>query len=298
MKQVISASVTPFGADGNIDLESAARLYEFGLERGIDGFFIFGSMGEWALLTDEERDALAACACQVIGQKAKLLVGVSDTGKLNILRNMERLHHLTHSHWTVALPPAWTGPDGDVVKYMHEIADTADRPLYLYYAPGFNHVTLNTSQFRDILAHPKIVGVKNSAGSIQVRKELLLLKKSIEFELFEGDEWGIDEALSGGCDGAVVGFGGAGGKVVKEIASLVAADKLHAARELQFRLIDIFHSIYGTDLRWWCAGHKYALQCMGVISSATTRVDSQRCLPESHKAIVRACVDANRDLLI
>ena len=62
MKQIISASVTPFGEDGKLDLESAARLYELGLSHELDGFFILGSMGEWALLTEEEKCALAECA--------------------------------------------------------------------------------------------------------------------------------------------------------------------------------------------------------------------------------------------
>ncbi len=47
-------------------------------------------MGEWALFTDLEKDALADCACSVIGDKAKLLIGISDIGMPNILRNMER----------------------------------------------------------------------------------------------------------------------------------------------------------------------------------------------------------------
>ncbi len=297
MKQIISAAVTPFTADDKVDLGSAARLYEFDLRQGIDGFFIFGSMGEWALLTNEEKDLLAECACSVIGDKAKILLGIADTGMPNILRNMERLHHLTHSHWTVILPPDWTGPENAPVEYLHKIADAADRPLYFYYIPGFNGVTVTTEQFRDILSHPKIAGIKNSSGSIRDRKELLLLKKTVDFELFEGEEWGIDEALWAGCDGAVAGFGSTGAKLMKNIANKVDAGDFDAARELQFRLINIFHEIYGQDAMWWCAGQKYALKYMGILSDAASRMASQQGLPESHKAIVRSCIDANKDLL-
>ncbi len=297
MKQIISAAVTPYTADDKVDLESAARLYEFDLRQGIDGFFIFGSMGEWALLTNEEKDSLAECACSVIGDKAKILLGIADTGMPNILRNMERLHHLKHSHWTVILPPSWTGPENAPVEYLHKIADASDRPMYVYYIPCFNGVTITTDQFRDILSHPKIVGLKNSSGSIRDRKELLLLKKTVDFELFEGEEWGIDEALWAGCDGAVAGFGSTGAKLMKNIANKVDAGDFDAARELQFRLIGLFHEIYGEDAMWWCAGQKYALKYMGILSDAASRMVSQQGLPESHKAIVRSCIDANRDLL-
>ena len=161
MKQIISAAVTPYTADDKVDLESAARLYEFDLRQGIDGFFIFGSMGEWALLTNEEKDLLAECACSVIGDKAKILLGIADTGMPNILRNMERLHHLTHSHWTVILPP--------------ELDRTRERSCRVFAqdcrclpiarctsitSQCFNGVTVTTEQFRDILSHPKIAGIK------------------------------------------------------------------------------------------------------------------------------------------
>lgn len=297
MGQILSAAVTPFTRDNRLDLESAARLYERGLRQGIDGFFILGSMGEWSLLTPEEKLDLAETACRVIGKRAEVLLGISDTGLPSILRNAERLRGLSHSHWVVLLPGGWAGP-ADPVGYMHRIADELDRPLYFYHSPQSSGVRLSPEQFRDILAHPKVVGIKNSAGSISVRRELLLLKRSLDFELYEGDEWAIDEAFALGCDGAIAGFASTGGKVMKAIANHVASGDLDAAAECQYRLIGIYHDVYGPGVRWWAAGQKYALTYLGVLSSETTRVPAQQDLPEEHKSRVRACVDANREYLI
>ena len=296
MKQIISAAVTPFTADGKLDVESAARLYERGLRHGLDGFFIMGSMGEWALLAPEERDLLAKTACDVIGKKAKILLGISDTGMPSILRHMDRWQHLPHSHWTVIPPGNWAGP-GDPVKYLHALADRADRPLYFYYLPGFNGVQISMGQFRDILAHPRIAGVKNSAGSMRVRKELLLLKKERPFELYEGEEWALDESLLLGCDGAVAGFASTAGAMMKRLARCIESGDFPGAARIQDQLLAIFYAVYGQTVAWWTAGQKYALQYMGVISAGTTRVAAQQDLPESQKASIRACVDAHRALL-
>jgi 4-hydroxy-tetrahydrodipicolinate synthase len=296
VKQIISAAVTPFTEDGKLDVDSAARLYQTGLQQGLDGFFVMGSMGEWALITPEERDLLARTACEVIGKKAKVLLGISDTGMPSILRNMERWQHLGHSHWTVIPPGNWAGP-ADPVRYLHDLADHADRPLYFYYLPAFNHVIIGREQFQDILAHPKIAGVKNSAGSMRIRKELLMLKRDRPFELYEGEEWALDESLMLGCDGAVAGFGSTAGKLMKQLAARVDAGDFAAAQRMQFQLLDLYYGIYGQTVAWWAAGQKYALQYMGIISSAHTRVAAQRELPEAHRAAVRACVDAHRELL-
>ncbi|MCE5323524.1 dihydrodipicolinate synthase family protein [bacterium] len=297
MKQIISAAITPFYDDGRIDLDSASRLYEFNLANGCDGFFILGSMGEWALLTPEEKNALAKCACDTIGSKAKVLLGIADTGLANIFRNMEDLSSLSHSHWVLVPPGNWAGPS-EPVSYVHKIADKADRPMYLYYIPGFNGVTITTAQFKDILAHPNVVGLKNSSGSIRTRKELLFLKQSMDFDLFEGEEWGIDEALIAGCDGAVAGFASTATKLMKEIARLVDAKDFDGAIKAQFTLVDIFHKVYGEDVAWWNIGQKYALQYMGIISSIKSRIESQQDLPEEQKAVIRACIDSYRDRLM
>jgi dihydrodipicolinate synthase/N-acetylneuraminate lyase len=297
VKQIISAAVTPFTEDGKLDLASAGRLYEHGLKQGLDGFFIMGSMGEWALLAPDERDKLAETACSVIGKKAKILLGISDTGMASILRNVERWQHLSHSHWTIIPPGNWAGP-GDPVKYLHDLADRVDRPLYFYYLPSFNGVTISMSQFKDILSHPRIAGVKNSAGSLRVRKELLSIKRSQPFELYEGEEWALDESLLLGCDGAVAGFASTGGKLMKALARCVDAGDFPGAQRIQYTLLDIFYAVYGAQVGWWTAGQKYALQYLGLISSAATRVAAQQGLPESQKASIRACMDAHRAELL
>jgi dihydrodipicolinate synthase/N-acetylneuraminate lyase len=81
---------------------------------------------------------------------------------------------------------------------------------------------------------------------------------------------------------------------MKRIAAEIEAGNHSNARELQFRLIDIYHRIYGPGNAWWCAGQKYALEYMGIISSAVTRIENQHGLPEEMKERIRACIDAHR----
>jgi len=97
------------------------------------------------------------------------------------------------------------------------------------------------------------VGLKNSAGEIRTRKELLFLKRSLPFELYEGEEWAIDEALALGCDGAIAGFGSVGARIMAKLVSQFEAGDLAAAAESQMSLIDIYHRVFRPAVRWWCA---------------------------------------------
>ncbi len=296
MKQIISAAMTPFTAGNEIDLDSAARMYEFNIAHKIDGFFIFGTMGEWALLSSEEKNMIAEHACKTIGSRARVFLGIQDTGMEQMVLNMKKWRHLPHEAWVFMYPAGWAGPSCPV-DYIHRLADISDRPLYLYYNPGFNGVSLEASQFRDILSHSRIIGVKNSADSMRIRKELLILRKSADFELFEGQEWAVDESLMLGCDGAICGFGSCGIKILKAIASHTDSGEFEKARELQEKLIEIFKGVYGERRQHVWSGQKHALARMGILSSPAARVEGLDAGPEEI-ALINKCVDENMEALL
>ena len=296
MKQIISAALTPFTADNELDLDSAGRMYEFNIGHGIDGFFIFGTMGEWALTSSREKNLIAEHACEVIGKRAKIFFGIQDTGFKQMLENMKSLRHLPHDAWVMICPPGWAGPSNPV-EYAHRLADFSDRPVYLYHNPSFNGINLEASQFSEILSHSRIKGIKNSADSIRIRKELLILRKSIDFELFEGQEWAVDESLMLGCDGAICGFGSCGSKILKSIAAGIDSGEFEKARKLQEKLIGMFKVVYGERRQHVWSGQKHALVRMGILSSPAARVDGCDARPEEI-ALINKCVDKNKDVLM
>ncbi len=294
MKRIISAAMTPFTDDGKLDLDSAARLYEFGISAGLDGFFFPGTMGEWATMTQSERAELAKAACDIIGKRARVLLSISDLGLASILENADRFSSFSHDAYVIVLPSG-PGAPADPVACLHKIADNVDRPIYVYYVPGANNIRLTTAQFADLMAHPNIAGLKNSAGEIRTRKELLVLKRTLPFELYEGEEWAIDEALMLGCDGAIAGFGSVGARLMTSLVAQFEAGDVAAAMESQRTLIDIYHRVFRPAVRWWCAGQKYALNYLGIIASDRCRLDGQQGLPEEERADIRKCIDQYRE---
>lgn len=293
MSKIISASVTPFDDQGSVDTRSAARLFEWGVSCGLDGFFVAGNMGEWSYLTEENLEALVQVACETVGTRARIIAGIHDSSLPRIQRRIRRLRGFKHTHYA-ALLPITAGGIPDPVSFVHRLADSCDRPLFLYYLPAYNSIQIGPAQFEQILRHPNVAGVKNSAGQMRIRKELCLLKQHVNFELFEGEEWAIDEALAMGCDGAIAGFGSMGARLFRAIDDAVARNDLAGARALQMKMIRIMHAVYGNPPSWSCAGQKYGLKIMGLLDHATTLLEAQRNLPPERRAAIEACVAENR----
>ena len=58
--RVVTAMVTPFNADGSLNLDGARRLAKWLQDNGNDGLVVAGTTGESPVLTDDERLSLFA----------------------------------------------------------------------------------------------------------------------------------------------------------------------------------------------------------------------------------------------
>ena len=298
MKKIYSASITPFTDQAEIDGESLERLIRFNLSHKMDGFFFFGTMGEWAVLSERMKHELLEAAVNAIGNQAEIIVGISSTGMNGIFDNMEKFSRYDCHSYVVQLPGGWAKP-ADPVAYLHRIADKSDKPVYLYYLPHVNGVKFSKSQFLDLFSHSNIKGVKNSSDSLKTRKELLIIKGKADFTLFEGQEWVVDESLALGCDGALVGMAPLGAKIFKMIAAAVDNGNLDEARNLQKIVIEIFDGVYGKNLQTVWIGQKYALKLLDIFASFKTLVPSnENALQEEDMRRIEACIDKYKEYLV
>ncbi len=294
-KKIISAMVSPLTEHGTADVDSAKRVLEYGMSNRLDGFFLFGSMGEGIYLSRETKQRLAEAACEVVQNKSTLILGVHSETEQDILKNINTFKSYSHDYYTSLLPhkdKLTLSP----VETVFRLADECDRPFFLYYLPQANKINFTPDEFARILTHPNVAGVKNSSSSMLERKELILLKKSINFQLFEGCEWAVDEAFSVGCDGAIVGFGSLGGALFRQMADAFHAHNLEEAKRLQMVLIDAFHNIYGAKNVCSIIGQKYGLYKLGYLTSFKTLNPRQQKLTKENQNAIDKYLAVNKGL--
>ena len=75
---VITAMVTPFYENGNIDFEEFDSLARYLLENGSDGLLVAGTTGEGATLTEEERLRLFRFAADEYGDRTMIMANVGS----------------------------------------------------------------------------------------------------------------------------------------------------------------------------------------------------------------------------
>lgn len=289
-KKVISATVTPLKADGSLDRNGLKNIFERNIRHGIDGVFLFGSMGEWGSFSDAFKEEGVELASGLLKGKAELLVGVNATSLPLSLENMKRYQKYDFDSYVFMLPGKTSFLDP--VKSILAVLDAADRPVYYYHCPPNNGRELSLEDFATIMAHPNLKGIKNSSSNMWLRRELLIMRKARTFKtlLMEGQEWAVDEALLAGNDGMVCGMAALTSKPMVELARAADRGDWNEAVRLQNLLIEIYHGVYGIDIGNCWNGQKYALMKLGLIETPYTIAQEMTSLTDGAKKRIEECL--------
>lgn len=290
-RRIYSATVTPLLEDGSLDNEGLKNILERNIRHGIDGVFLFGSMGEWGSLSNVLKEKTLDLACGYINHRMELLAGINASSLPLSLEIMKSYRKYDFDAYVFMLPGRTSRLDP--VKSILKVLDEADRPVYYYHCPPNNNINLSLGEFEQIMRHPNLRGVKNSSGNMWLRRELLLLRAEKEFKtlLLEGQEWAVDEALIAGCDGMICGMGALCSKMMRKIADCVDCGDVAGAVSAQNLMIQVFHGVYGINIENCWNGQKYALAKLGVISTPFTYAQEMDSLTDAAKARIDKCLE-------
>src|SRR5262245_40570740 len=133
--------VTPFKADGAVDLERFRELAAHLIDNGSDGIVVTGTTGESPTLTDDERFALYAAALEEVGDRATVVAGTGTYSTAHSVHLTERAHELGVDGFLIVTPYYNKPPPRGIVEHFRAIAAVTDKPIVVYNIPG--RVALN-----------------------------------------------------------------------------------------------------------------------------------------------------------
>ena len=132
---ILTAMVTPFGADGRVDEDAAVRLMHHLLDHGSDGLVVAGTTGEAPTLSDEEQLALIELAVREVGDRAPVVAGTGSNDTRHAVHLTERATELG-ADATLSVTPYYNRPNRrGIVTHFSEVARATDRPIVLYNIP-------------------------------------------------------------------------------------------------------------------------------------------------------------------
>ena len=169
------ALVTPFHADGSVNLEKLRELCEWHIQEGTDGLVPLGTTGEASTLTQQEQDAVAQCVIDTVAGRVPVIVGAGSNATAV---SVQKARHYAQmgADGVLAITPYYNKANEEgMVRHFETIADAAGVPVVMYNVPGRTACSLSVQAVERLSRHPNIAGIKEREfkRGLQRRIELL-----------------------------------------------------------------------------------------------------------------------------
>ncbi len=206
---VVVAVLTPFKADGSLDLDSFKWLLEGLAEAGVQGIWVAGTTGEWTSLKPGEKARLYQAAVEAVGGRLKVFAGVAGLRMDEVLENA-RAAGDAGVDYVFSTPPLYFKPRReDLLGYYEKIADASGRQVYIYTIPSNVGYNIPVDEVEWIVAElSSIAGIKATLNDYTYISGLIGVKEvRRSFTILSGSEELLLHTLASGGDGSVTALG-------------------------------------------------------------------------------------------
>ncbi|MBC7374476.1 MAG: 4-hydroxy-tetrahydrodipicolinate synthase [Frankiales bacterium] len=171
--RVLTAMVTPFAADGGLDLDRAASLAAQLVDLGNDGLIVSGTTGESPTTTDAEKTDLLRAVVDAVGDRAQVVAGVGTYDTRHTIE-LARTAEKAGAHGLLVVTPFYNRPpQAGLLAHLTDVADATDLPVMLYDIPARTGVALAHDTLLRLAEHPRIVANKDAKGDLFAAQRVL-----------------------------------------------------------------------------------------------------------------------------
>lgn len=232
-KGVFPALITPFKADGSMDIEALKENVEYYMSVGCAGVCFSGSSGEHAFLTREERiEGIKACR-EVIGD-GKVIAGAATQTTAGTLELVKDVKEAGADAALILSPIGNTTADG-MVKHF-EVLNEVGIPLILYNHPAATGITIDLDMFERLIQIPNVVGMKETSGNLPFIAEILRRYSMDDITIFTGCDDLTLPSCAIGLKAIILATANVAPKQVIDIQNYVAEGKIEEAQKIYWNL--------------------------------------------------------------
>jgi 4-hydroxy-tetrahydrodipicolinate synthase len=265
--RVLTAMVTPFKADGSVDLDGAARVATHLADHGNDGIVVSGTTGESPTTTSAEDGEILRAVIGAVGDRCSVVAGIgtNDTAhSVELAKQAER----AGADGALLVSPYYSKPSQEgLVAHFKAVAAASELRIMLYDIPGRTGVTIARETFARVAEDEKFVAVKDAVGDL-FRGVRIMQETGLSY--YSGDDVLNLGWLTHGAAGIVSVVGHVAGEQYADMVARVDAGDLDGALKDYVELIPVVDAIMGRAPGVMTS--KAAMQLLGVHDNRAVRL--------------------------
>jgi 4-hydroxy-tetrahydrodipicolinate synthase len=237
----MTAIVTPFRADGGVDLPALEKLVDWQIASGIHGLVPCGTTGEGATLRPEEHALVIETTVRVAAGRVPVLAGCGTNDTRTTIAAAERAKK-AGANGLLVVTPYYNKPNrSGMLAHFAAIAGAVPLPIVAYNVPGRTGQNLGVEQTVALAAIPGLCGIKEAAANLE---QLAAIVASVPpgFAVLTGDDALALAALALGAGGVISVVSNEAPRLMSEMMEAALRGDFTAARPIHYRLLPLMNA--------------------------------------------------------
>ncbi|MDQ4502685.1 4-hydroxy-tetrahydrodipicolinate synthase [Sinomonas sp. ASV322] len=264
---LLTAMVTPFTKDGDVDYDAAGHLAAKLVDDGCDGLVVTGTTGETSTLTDEENLGMFKVVLEAVGGCAKVIAGTGTNDTRHSVNLSRRAAELGVDGLLLVTPYYNKPSQAGVQAHFETVASATDLPVMLYDIPGRSGIPIQPETIIRLAEHPNIKGLKDAKADFGSVTSVLA---KTDLAVYSGDDGLTLPWMAAGALGVVSVTAHVVTKQFRALVDAGLAGDFATARAIHFELDPVIRGIM-TRVQGAVAA-KQVLTWQGVLPSSTVRL--------------------------
>jgi 4-hydroxy-tetrahydrodipicolinate synthase len=243
---VITAMITPFTPEGNVNYDLAGKLASHLVDNGTDTVLVCGTTGESPTLSWDEEYQLFVEVLQAVSGKAQVIAGCGSNSTTEAIAATQKAAKLG-LHGSLQVVPYYNKPpQSGLYNHFQAIAKScADMPVLLYNVPSRTGQNLIPETVMRLAEIENIVGIKEASGNLDQTSEIRRLTPQ-EFQIYSGDDSLTLPLLAIGAKGVVSVASHLVGNQIKQMIESFSLGQVKTATEIHLQLFPLFKALFLT----------------------------------------------------
>lgn len=244
--RLLTAMVTPFTEDFQLDLGRLHALVEHLIGTGTTALVVCGTTGESPTLTHEEKLLLFAETVKLCAGRIPVIAGTGSYNTAEAAAFTKEVDALGVAGF-LQVAPYYNKPSQEgLYRHFATVAEMTDKPILIYNIPGRTSVNVSVETMLRLAQIPSIVGVKESSGDFtQISR--MIGETPDNFVVYSGDDKYTLPILALGGVGIVSVASHVAGMQISQMMEAFFAHDSVAAMHAHHALMPLYEELFRTS---------------------------------------------------
>lgn len=242
--RLITAMVTPFTKNLEIDWAGVEKIAAHLVATGHDGIVVNGTTGEAPTTSDEEKIEIIKVVKKTVGPKIHVIAGAGNNETSHSVIQGQDAQKAGADGLLVVTPYYNKPPQAGVAAHFRAIADATDLPVMMYDIPHRTGIAIESDTIISLFEHPRIVALKDAKGNVA---ETSWVIKRCGIPVYSGDDILNLPLLSVGAVGFVSVCGHTVGARLRELLDSWFAGNSERALQIHQELLPVYSGTFRTQ---------------------------------------------------